>query len=190
MKSTVYETRFYPETQIKWGSVPGCEFIGKTLIKFLQKKFSLAGSKSSTGIAGIANGGRGALLAAINYNGTFGAAVGLSGDYDPLSMTGEKRLISVYGDPKAFPSRWENDDNIVNMADKLQKTAVFLAHGGKDGYVPSGQSLILAVKIQQLKKRKGGFDFTFVEKKYGSHDWRFWQSMTSDVMAFFDTKLK
>jgi len=105
-------------------------------------------------------------------------------------MPRDRLITSVYGNFKQFEERWKTDDNIMQLADKLINTPLFISHGDKDSVVPIDQSLIFALKLKHLKKKMGGFDVTYVEKKYSMHDWRYWGQMLPEVMDFFNKKLK
>ncbi len=190
MGKTMYESRYYPETEIKWSPVPGGKYIGEVLLPFLRREFGLALDRESTGIVGLSTGGRGALLAAVNYPGLFGAAAGISGDYDPLTMTNDRLLKTVYGNYDKNRDRWENDDNVLKMAENLKKTPVMLIHGGKDYITPKGQSLVLAMKLKQLQKKSAGYDVVYIEKKHQTRDWPFWKSAVSETIEFFSQKLQ
>jgi S-formylglutathione hydrolase FrmB len=190
MGNSIYESNFYPETTVKWAGIPGGKFISETLINYLNNTFALAYDRDKTGIFGLSTGGRGAMLLSALHTDIFGAAAGLSGDYDPLAMPRDRLITSVYGNFKQFEERWKTDDNIMQLADKLINTPLFISHGDKDSVVPIDQSLIFALKLKHLKKKMGGFDVTYVEKKYSMHDWRYWGQMLPEVMDFFNKKLK
>jgi len=189
MGKTLYESRYYPETTVKWGPMPGGEYVTDVLVKYVRKHFNLADGGGRTGIFGLSTGGRGAILITALNTGMFGACAGLSGDYDPLSMTKDKLLTSVYGDYNNFQDRWKSDDNCMKLADKLSDTPVFLSHGDQDGVVPKEQTLVLAVRLMQIKKKDATRDIIYKPKKYNSHDWRYWGRMLPDIMEFFDKRL-
>jgi S-formylglutathione hydrolase FrmB len=190
MGNSIYESKFYPETTVKWAKIPGGKFISENLINYLNNTFSLAYEREKTGIFGLSTGGRGAMLLSALHTDIFGAAAGLSGDYDPLAMPRDRLLTAVYGSIKQFEDRWKNDDNIINLSDKLINTPVYITHGDKDSVVPREQSWIFAIRLKQLQKKMGGFDITYFEKKYSMHDWRYWRFMLPEVMDFFNKKLK
>ncbi|PKL38544.1 MAG: hypothetical protein CVV44_11730 [Spirochaetae bacterium HGW-Spirochaetae-1] len=189
MGATLYESAFYPETKVKWGAMPGGEYVSEVLVNFLRNTFALATNKKLTGIMGNSTGARGALLMASKHPDIFGAAAGFSGDYDPLSMTRDRLTASVYGDYKEFKDRWENDDNIMKLAVNLEDIPVFLAHGAKDYIVPKEQSMLLAMKLKQLQKQKGKYSVVYKEVHYGVHDWRFWKKILPDGMEFLANNL-
>lgn len=185
MGVSIYETKFYPETTSKWNSIPGGIFAGDILVKFLKSKYGLASGKSKTGIFGLSTGGRGAVLLTEKYPMNFGAAAGLSGDYDPSSMTKDRLLTSVYGDYKNFQDRWDNDDNIMKLAPNLKDVPVYISHGEKDHIIPKDQSLIAALQL-----KKAGAKVVYKTNRYGGHDWKYWGYTLREVMEFFDKNLK
>lgn len=189
MGKTLYETRFYPETSVKWDGIPGGIFVGKVLIDFMRNTFDLCNSRDKTGIMGLSTGARGALMLAAQYPDSFGAAAGLSGDYDPTIMTNDRLLTSVYGEYSKNTQRWERDASVIYSAKKLNDTPVFLAHGGKDFVVYKEQTIILAIKLKQLQNQKGGYDIVYRLKAYKMHDWSFWGSMVPEIAEFFNEKL-
>ena len=190
MGNTIYETEFFPETTRKWDGIPGGKFIVDILIPYVSRNFGISLDGRRIGIFGNSTGGRGALLLAASHPKIFGAAAGLSGDYDPLSMPNDRLLTSVYGSFKDFRARWENKDNIIKLAENLIDIPVFIAHGDKDHVVPFEQSRILAIRLLQLRKKRGGFIMEYYLKKYKFHEWGFWRMMIPQMMSFFDKHLK
>ena len=190
MGRTLYETSYYPETEVRWGRIPGGRFIGEILVSHMRKTFGIARDRESTGVFGLSTGARGALLVSGKYVDVFGAAAGLSGDYSHLSMTSDNLLISMYGRYDLFEQRWKNDDNIMELAVNLKNTPVFLSHGESDSIVPKEQSMVFAIKLKQLQKKHGGYEIEYKPGKNKGHDWKYWGSMLPDIMEFFDKKLK
>jgi putative tributyrin esterase len=186
MSTTLYESRYFPETENRWAPVPGGEYIANVLLPFVRKSYGLAADRSRTGIFGVSTGGRGALLMAAQHAKLFGAAAGLSGDYDSVSMKRDRILLSVYGSYDLNPERWEGEVNILKLAVSLKKTPVFLGHGTNDPIVPPQQTRMLADRLKVL-----GYDLVVdTEKSRGAgHDWRYWGSLVPDVLKFFDRTL-
>lgn len=189
MGKTLYEMKYYRETSIKWSPVPGGIFVGTFLLPWVSSTFNLATSKNKTGILGCSSGARGAIAVAQEYNSRFGAVAGLSGSYDPLSMTRDRQLASIYGPYKSFPDRWKKDANLIASADKLRGIPVFLGHAGKDVHVPRGQIIMMALKINSLGRGNNMYSVVIKERKYSRHDWGFWNRMLPQVMEFFNEKL-
>ncbi len=189
MRTTVYESKFYPETKKKWASIPGGKFVGEVLVNYLISNFSLAYDRKKTGLFGISTGARGGLLLACKYKDKFSSVAGFSGDYDPVSMKNSKILINIYGEYKKFKQRWANDDNVMKLADNLKDTSIYLSHGTKDYIVPRLQTVLLVVNLKKLNTKHGGYDMLYKEKKHSTHDWKYWRQVLPDVMSFFDNMM-
>jgi dienelactone hydrolase len=191
MTTTLYESRYYPETSNKWAAIPGGVFIGEALVPWLKTVLNLAVSRKLTGIFGLSTGGKGAVLMAAKYPEIFGAAASLSGDFDPLAQKNDPLLKSIFGPYEKNPKRWAEDDNIMLLAPALKKTPVFLSHGKMDPVVPHGQTEGFVKRLTELKKELGGFEMVYHTKKSpnASHDWDYWKSMVPDMMEFFDNVL-
>lgn len=190
MASSVYESSYYPETTYKWNVIPGGKFVGETLIKFLNDKFSLALKKENTGIAGVIAGAHGAILTACLYPQKFGAAAGLSGYYDPTVLQNSKMIESVYGPYSKFQTRWENDDNPMKLAASLKGVHVYLYHGLKQDAFQPGQSQLMAIKLKQLQNKSPEYSIVYKTSKTGAFGWYYWREQIPDIMAFMDEKLK
>jgi len=190
MGKTVYENSYYPETNYKWNSIPGAEFIGESLILFLNKNYGLAITRDSTGIMGLTVGAYGALTVAAKYNNRFGAAAGISGFYDPTTIQGNRIIESVYGSLKNHRDRWVKEASVIALAEKLSDVPVFLYHGtGGDAYNP-GQSRMLAIRIKSLQKSSSSYSVTYRESKSGYQGWTYWKRQIPEVLEFMDQHLK
>ena len=191
MRTTLYESRYYPETTSKWAAMPGGEYITKILIDFVRNSFCLATERERTGIFGISTGGRGALFLASKHAELFGAAAGLSGDYDSASLKNDRLLTSVYGPYDTYRERWEHEVNVLNLAANLKNTPVFLGHGARDAVVPEAQTNMLADRLNRLSREGGGYNLVCEREKSmnAGHDWKYWASLVPDVMKFFDQRL-
>jgi len=193
MSTTLYESQYYPETTNRWAPIPGGTYVMDILLPYLRKYYRLADDRGRTGIFGISTGGRGALLLASLHPEAFAAAAGISGDYDPVSMRYDRLLISIYGYYDSHRARWENDDNILRLAPRLKKTALFLAHGGRDNVVPPSQTEALASLLSRLRTEEGeGYECVVERAVSGEagHDWAYWARLVPAVMKFFDEKLR
>ncbi len=192
MTTTLYESKYYPESVNRWASVPGGEFIADILVRFLRKNYGLAGDRERTGIFGISTGGRGALMLAARHPRLFGAAAGLSGDYDASSMKNDRILTLVFGAYEEHRERWEDEANVLKRAAALKKTPVYLGHGGRDRVVPPSQTTLLADCLKTLAENGGGYELTVEEAKSAGagHDWRYWGSLVPEVLEFFDARLE
>lgn len=192
MGQTSYETKFYAETVRPWDGVPGGKWVGEVLVPFLQKRFRLARDRETTGILGVSNGARGSILIACSYPNIFGAAAGISGYYDKSVLADKRIITSVYGKYAVFKSRWESDDNIINLASRLKNTRVFLAHAARDRDIPIEQSQLLGIRLRQLQKKSPDrYKFEYQESEsYHPQEWRHSRSVVGDMMRFFDKNLE
>lgn len=187
---TLFETKYYPETKYRWSGLPGPRFIGEVLLRYLRSRFALASTREKTGILGASTGGRGAIIVASLYNRDFTAASGLSGLYDKVTQPKNGLIVDIYGDFDKFKSRWENDDSVLKMAENLGDTAIFLFHGGHDYVFSDKQSLILVIRLNQVKKKAGGKrEVVYKRKKYKKHEWEAWNYILEPVMKFFNNNL-
>ncbi len=205
MPETVYETKFYPETEKKWGKIPGGKWVGEVLVPYLRQAFGLAIEKRKTAIFGNAYAARGAMLVAATYPDLFGAAAGLSGSYDMPSQDKSRRFALVYGNHDRFRERWESDDNLMQLARNFRDIPVFLAHGEDDNDVHFDQSRLFAIRLLQFRKKTGANPGAQAVKNDGTrlpytvelgirkrefHDWSFWRSEVRNIMPFFDKYLQ
>ncbi len=192
MGTTLYESAYYPETKNRWAPVPGGEYIVRILLPFVRDQFGLAGDRDCTGIFGISTGARGALLLASQHPKLFGAAAGLSGDYDSASLWNDRLLVAVYGPYGLNRERWEKEVNIIELSARLKNTPVFLGHGTNDCIVPPPQTRMLADRLKELHDAKEGYELVVEELKStgAGHDWRYWGSLVPDVLKFFDRTLE
>src|SRR5208337_1610597 len=56
MRTTLYESKYYPETVSKWAAMPGGEYVVKILMEYVRKNYGLATERELTGIFGISTG--------------------------------------------------------------------------------------------------------------------------------------
>ncbi len=190
MQTSVYETKFFPETSKKWKPMPGGLWINNVLIPFLKDKYSLCTDKNKTAIMGAANGAHGAILCAANGTDLYGAAVGISGYYDNKTMKRYHPLKYIYGPYKKFSKRWENTDNVIKLAKNLKGIPIFLYHGAKESRIPYQQSLLMAIKINSLRKKNpGDYKIKHKVRKYGTYDWSDWNRSLKNIFKFLDEEL-
>lgn len=189
MKGSVYESKYYPETKTKWNIEPGGKFIGETLINFLNKNFAIAYKKSSTGILGVTAGAHGALLIASHNNGLFKAVAGISGYYDPTVMPNSRMVENVYGKYEKNKLRWENEDNVLKLAENLSGVKVYLYHGRRSDAFSVDQSRIMRIKLKMLRKSSSSYSITYNENKRGNYGWTYWKKAVPEIMSFFNKNL-
>ena len=139
---------------------------------------------------GLTVGAYGALTVAAKYSNRFGAAAGISGFYDPTTISGSRIIEAVYGSHKNHSERWEQEASVIALAEKLSGIPVFLYHGtGGDAYNP-GQSRMLAIRIKSLQKSSSSYSVTYRESKSGYQGWLYWKRQIPEVLEFMDQNLK
>lgn len=190
MNKSLYETAFYPETDYKWNIIPGGKYIGESLIKFLNEKFSLATKKEGTGIMGVTAGARGAILVAENYSEKFGAAAGISGYYDQSTMQTSRMIESVYGSYRKNQQRWESEDNALKLAERLRGVHVYIYHGERNDAFNPIQSKLMAIRLKQLQKKDSSYSIVYKEGKTGGYGWLYWKGQVEPVMDFMNENLR
>lgn len=111
MLTTLYESAYYPETQMKWNPIPGGEFIKNHFIPEIQKRHNLLLPNQNNTLLGLSTGGRGVALIALENPGLFVAGASLSGDFSQENTPDERLMTAVYGSFYQEPLRWKGRDN-------------------------------------------------------------------------------
>jgi len=189
IRRCVYASEYFPETKVRWGSMPASAWLGEVLVKYLRETFAIASEREKTAICGFGMGARGAFMTAAMYPRLFSAVGGLAGYYDKQSVIRNRSFTAVYGKYNDFKDRWKEKDNLIIMVKSMADYNVFIAHGNKDHFSPMGQSRLMAIRLKQLDRGKGNINLQYVEKKYKQHDWEFCRSVLDQMMHFFDETL-
>jgi enterochelin esterase-like enzyme len=185
MGKTIYENDYFDETSNRWNAIPGGRWIPQVLIPYLRKEKDLCNDRKLTGITGLEIGARGALLSAARNPEIFGFAGGISGMYDSGSATRFEGYNLLYGKYKDNKDRWENADSIIILAPQLSKTVIFLSHGNKERNPSIDQTQLVLIRLAQLKKKQGGFQYRFFEKGWGD-SWAIWGPSLLECFKDFD----
>ena len=180
MNITVYESKYFPETTLKWADTPGLQWIHDFLIPAMRTKGIFLTSQNNF-ILGLSTGARGAALVTLDNPSLFSAAAAFSGDFDQTKMPEDKLMTAVYGSFKQFPDRWLLIDNPVQMARKWN-TPLYLAHGTKDEVVPISQSRLFYATLSKLHLL---LDIT-INMPEEAHNYLFWGSQSKIAMQFFN----
>ncbi len=182
MGKSIYATFVYPETRSDWRKLATLRWVIDTLITGLQKYQSclLPGRKNY--LLGLSTGGRGVALITQRTGRLFTAGAALSGDYDQTQQPDDNLMKGWYGTLKEHKVRWTGADNPTANA---QQTAVplYLGHGKKDKVVPWQQTQIL---YDALKRERPRLNVRLHLDEDAAHDWRYWGSEVTNVLAFFD----
>lgn len=179
------ENRFYLDDE-KSGELYG-EFIGKELVEFTRKLFSLSDKREDTFIAGLSMGGYGAIRNGLKYAENFGCVIGLSAalvhdtwkDADnsaPIFTFRRSYYEAVFGeydkvkgsdkDPKALLLKLKEEGRPVPK--------MYLCCGTEDGLVTANRDF-------RDFLNENGVDLTYVEGP-GKHDWVFWDTYIKKVL--------
>ena len=182
MGVTLYESRYFAETTLKWAAIPGGEWIQKILIPELQKKGMLK-KNGKNFMLGLSTGGRGVALVSLQNPGLFSGGASLSGDFNQTAMEKDRLMTAVYGEFAKNRERWQSVDNPQNEAEMGNwKMPIYLGHGKSDRVVPWYQSKtffsVLESKYPDLKKE-------FSEPDEAGHDFSFWNNELEKVFTFF-----
>ena len=144
----------------------GTRWVGDVVLPYVRAHHAVGKAV----VVGYSTGGRGALMVAQAYPGSFVFVGSLSGTYDLMALDpgeGEYKIhAAVYGARDAFKGRWEAD-NVASPArlSKLKGVKVYLAHGGKDRVVnPKQLEAMAAVEAERVLVPDAG------------HDWAFWNA--------------
>lgn len=180
MKVTLYESRYYPETTMKWATLPGGQWIKTVLLPELQKK-GIFTPEGDNYVLGLSTGGRGAVLLCLQNPGVFKAAAALSGDFNQTAMPADRLMKALYGPYESFSRRWHDDDNPFSQV-LLWNTPLYLGHGQADDVVPFSQS---ETWYRALKKNHPRLRLIFNKPEKAGHDFHYWSSEVGPVLDFF-----
>ena len=183
MGKTLYESQYYPQTTMKWNSLPGGQFIKQRFIPAVQTKHQLLLPGRHNTMLGLSTGGRGVALIALENPGLFVAGASLSGDFSQENMPQDRLMTSIYGRFNSFPQRWKGRDNPqARVAEWIMP--LYLAHGTADHTVPESQTLMFC---QQLKEYHGKKISIQCDRLPGAgHDYQFWGGRLPAVFQFFE----
>ncbi|MCT7950361.1 alpha/beta hydrolase-fold protein [Ancylothrix sp. C2] len=182
MLQTLYESSYYPDTQLKWNQKPGGEFIKTRLIPEIQKRHNLLRPGQNNTLLGLSTGGRGVALIALENPRLFVAGASLSGDFSQENTPDDRLMTAVYGAYTKFPERWKGRDNPSLRAAEWVMP-LYLAHGTADDIVPEQQSRLF---YQELIKNKSNLVVEYHAVKDAGHDYQFWGGQLPAVFGFFE----
>lgn len=179
-----YEREYFPETVLKWNSMPSGVWIKDQLYSYVSAHFNISKNRNMIGIMGVSTGGHGAALLAGYYPETFGFASMISGDYD-VSLTPKDGLArGSFGPFEQFKNRWK-ENSLVSYLDRLENTRLYIGHGSIDNIAPVNQSRLLNDELKQRVKDKKKYSFIYHEQNGASHNWEYWKSEVPNVIKYF-----
>jgi S-formylglutathione hydrolase FrmB len=185
MKSSIYESEFFSDSRYQWAPVPGALWLTDVFIPQMRKHWDVFRSRETSAVVGAGNGARGAILITSRRPELFRYIGCLSGYFDNETMTRYMPLRNHYGEYKANKERWVNSDNAVRRAEALVDHVIFVSHGTDDYQYHIDQSLLLGIKINEVRKRSGKTKFRFVSQKGRVHDWNAFNTALPEMAAFF-----
>lgn len=185
MGKTLYETEYFPETQMKWNPLPGAVFVKQKLLPELQTRYSILKPGQKNFLIGLSTGGRGVAVTSLDNPGLFTAGAAFSGDYAQEKMKQERINAAVFGPYDAFASRWTGRDN-PNARASEWTMPLYLSHGLNDAVVPPEQTQIFGDAIRAKNPALAEFHL----KAGFGHDYRFWDSELEPAFRFFAKHLE
>ena len=181
MGKTVYASRYFPETHLKWGPLPGLEWIQKILLPEMNRSGLLEEGNPSF-LLGFSTGGRGVAQLGLAEGHRFSAAASLSGDYAQELMPRDNLMTAVYGSYSSHEDRWKWVDNPGARA-KEWKIPLFLAHGQKDRIVPFEQTRTF---YETLVRFHPDQDIRFSKPADAGHDYTYLTGQLPAILDFFE----
>ncbi len=180
MGKSLYESRYFPETRLKWAATPGGIWVKELLIPELQRYgYLIPGGRNF--LLGLSTGGRGVALVHLANPRLFTAGAALSGDFDQTAMPADRLMTSVYGPYSTFRERWSGIDN-PRMMIKSWSMPIYLGHGRRDAVVPFSQTEGF---YRSLKEAHPKLKVIFNAPESAGHDFAYWGSEVRPAIDFF-----
>lgn len=184
MKISVYESRYYNETRIRWGPTPGGEWIQEILLPVMQKEYGLFRQGKRNFLLGLSTGGRGVLLVSQRNPELFTGGAALSGDFNQADMPSDRLMAGVYGPYSLHRERWHRVDNPETWIESGHcPVPLYIGHGTADSVVPFSQSLSL---YRTIKEECPDTKVRFHRAEGMGHDFTYWNSELEAVFHFFE----
>lgn len=184
MKTTCYESAYFPETSLKWSELPGGVWIRYMLIPCMRKRYGIFSEKGFSCLLGLSTGARGAALISLQNPGLFKAGAALSGDYNQTAMPKDRLMQRLYGPMEVFGERWRSVDNPSAKAlEGSWKMPIYIGHGGSDRVIPCSQSKAFA---ELLASKYPAVKTVFHSVPSAGHNFAYWNSELPAVFEFFE----
>jgi S-formylglutathione hydrolase FrmB len=156
-------------------------YIGKDVVKYIDKKFKTISKKEARAITGLSMGGYGALNVAINNPLTFGNVGSMSGGVDPRYFPKNWGMESVFGDHVKNSDYWD-DKAIISNAHRFIFSGIdIIIDCGLDDFFSRSNkelhNLLVELKIPH----------DYIERP-GTHDWNYWGNSIKFQTLFFSNK--
>lgn len=182
MLTTIYESAYYPETEMRWNSLPGGKFIQERFIPTMQQRHHLLKPGSHNTLLGFSTGGRGVALIALENPGLFVAGASLAGDFSQENLPNDNLMTAVYGSFYQFPERWTGRDNPQRRSPEWMMP-LYLAHGTDDAIVPPEQSRLFYEALVQHHGENITIEYHAIAS--AGHDADFLSQQLPNVFNFF-----
>ncbi len=182
MLMTIYESAYYPETEMRWNSLPGGKFIQERFIPTIQQRHHLLKPGSHNTLLGFSTGGRGVALIALENPGLFVAGASLAGDFSQENLPDDNLMTAVYGSFYQFPERWTGRDNPQRRSPEWMMP-LYLAHGTDDAIVPPEQSRLFYEALVQHHGDNLTIEYQAIAS--AGHDAGFLTQQLPNVFNFF-----
>ena len=183
MGQTLYESSYYPETDLRWNSVPGGEFVRERLIPTMQARHNLLLRGQHNTLLGLSTGGRGVALVALENPGLFVVGASVSGDFSQENTPEDRLMTAVYGPFSQFRDRWLGRDNPQSRVEEWQMP-LYLSHGTADDIVPESQSQLFYEALVKTHGDRIPIRYEAVEG--AGHDYVFWGGQLDEIFEFLD----
>ncbi len=180
MSKTLYESKYFPETTLKWSLTPGGQWIQNIFLPAMLS-YGIFINGNNNYIMGLSTGGRGVAIISLNNPGLFKAGASLSGDFDQSKMPEDKLMTAVYGNFQNHKIRWETVDNPQSKIDEWIMP-IYLGHGEDDHLVPPSQSINFC---NAIKKAHPNLEIKCHFPEKYAHDWKYWSSEIENIIQFF-----
>ena len=183
LKTTLYESEYFPETKMKWNPIPGGQYVKNHLIVQLQNQFKILLPSQKNFLLGLSTGGRGVALLALENPDLFTAGASLSGDFSQDTMRKDRLMTLVYGPYEHFSKRWNGKDNPQKRAAEW-KMPLYLSHGKDDRTVPPSQTKMFYEELRKIHNNQ--IDVLYRDVPGMGHNLVFWGSELPEVFKFFN----
>ncbi len=179
MLKSLYESRYFAETRMKWGPTPGGEWIREILIPGM-REYGIFIEGGRNYLLGLSTGARGVALVSLENPGLFKAGAALSGDFDQSAMKRDRLMAAVYGPYDRFADRWATVDNPFARVPEWEMP-LYLGHGKKDAVVPYGQTHAF---FTALRSAHPSLAVVLSAPEDAGHDFAYWQSELEPAFNF------
>jgi len=150
-------------------------YLSEELPSLVRSLFRVSDRPEDTFVAGLSMGGYGALKLALTHPDRYAAAASLSGTLDIRYLTElEDRAAIVH---RAFDGRFGDEvDLFALLSAATTVPPLYVGCGTSDGLLDANERFIAAATA-------AGTPLT-VDLRPGDHEWRLWDAMIEDVIAW------